>query len=40
MEMVKNKYMKKTIVSHNGEIPQDPNELRRIPGVGPYTAGA
>lgn len=25
---------------HGGKIPADPAELRRLPGVGPYTAGA
>jgi len=25
---------------HDGRIPSDPNELRRLPGIGPYTAGA
>jgi A/G-specific adenine glycosylase len=25
---------------HGGTVPSDPDELRRLPGVGPYTAGA
>jgi A/G-specific adenine glycosylase len=31
----------RTVVrDHAGEIPSDPGHLRRLPGVGPYTAGA
>lgn len=25
---------------HNGEMPQDPEKLQTLPGIGPYTAGA
>jgi A/G-specific adenine glycosylase len=28
------------VASHDGRIPERPEELRRLPGVGPYTAGA
>jgi A/G-specific adenine glycosylase len=31
----------KTIVSrHRGRVPRDPDDLRRLPGIGPYTARA
>jgi A/G-specific adenine glycosylase len=31
----------RTVVSeHNGEVPRDVSALRKLPGVGPYTAGA
>lgn len=28
------------VAEHNGRIPEQPEALRRLPGVGPYTAGA
>ncbi len=28
------------VSEHDGRIPEQPEELRRLPGVGPYTAGA
>lgn len=28
------------VEKHNGILPSDPAELRRLPGIGPYTAGA
>jgi A/G-specific adenine glycosylase len=31
---------KTVIAEHQGRFPQVPEELRRLPGVGPYTAGA
>ena len=31
---------KEVVRRHNGVVPDDPAELLRLPGVGPYTAGA
>ena len=31
---------REVVVSHDGRIPGDPETLRDLPGVGPYTAGA
>lgn len=31
---------KEVVRRHRGVVPADPSELRRLPGVGPYTAGA
>jgi A/G-specific adenine glycosylase len=28
------------VTEHDGRVPRDPGELRRLPGVGAYTAGA
>ena len=28
------------VEEHGGQIPRDPHDLRRLPGIGPYTAGA
>ncbi len=28
------------VTEHDGEVPNDPAALQRLPGVGPYTAGA
>lgn len=31
---------REVVARHGGEIPREPEELRRLPGVGAYTAGA
>jgi A/G-specific adenine glycosylase len=31
---------REVVASYGGRLPQDPGDLRRLPGVGPYTAGA
>ncbi len=31
---------KAVVLNHNGLLPDDPEQLRGLPGVGPYTAGA
>ena len=31
---------REVVERHGGVVPSDPEELRRLPGVGPYTAGA
>jgi A/G-specific adenine glycosylase len=34
------KAAKAIVENHNGEIPQDIEQLKKLPGIGPYTAGA
>jgi A/G-specific adenine glycosylase len=34
------KLAQQVVTEHNGVMPSDPGELRRLPGVGRYTAGA
>ena len=31
---------KEVVARRDGELPSEPEELRRLPGIGPYTAGA
>jgi len=31
---------KQVVRDHDGELPSDPDQLERLPGIGPYTAGA
>lgn len=32
--------VREVVTRYDGEVPSEPDELRRLPGVGPYTAGA
>src|SRR5438477_50516 len=31
---------REVVARHGGEVPRDPGELRALPGIGPYSAGA